>query len=478
MSTIQPVILSGGSGSRLWPISRSMRPKQLLALHGQQTMLQDTAARLAGFAIKTAAPIVVCNESHRFMVAEQLQNLAESPTIIVEPEGRNTAPAVCLAAVRAIENHDQSGQMPLLLVMPADHVIQRPQKFHDALEAAIPAAAAGNLITFGIVPTYPSTGYGYIELQQGGESPGPVRSFVEKPDLATAKKYVEGGRHFWNSGIFLFRADTYLDGLNEFEPGIVAACRNAINHAADLVDFVRPDAEAFLASPADSIDYALMEKTTKAMMIPMDAGWSDVGSWSALHEIADKDQSGNTTDGDIQLVDCKDSFVIGQSRLVTAVGVENLVIVETKDAVTVVNKHQSESVKELVDQLKSADREEVALGREVFRPWGSYDCLDEDDGFQVKRLIVNPGAVLSLQLHHKRAEHWIVVRGTARITLNDDEFDLTVNESTYIPIGARHRIANPGDEPVHIIEVQCGSYLGEDDIVRFEDQYGREGTTN
>lgn len=451
-----------------------MYPKQLLALTGEQTMLQDTVSRLNGLPGLADKPVVVCNEAHRFLVAGQLAALGVSGDILLEPAGRNTAPAIALAALYVLDRHPDDAAS--LLVMPADHVIQKPAAFHAAVEAGMSATGEGSLVTFGIVPTSAHTGYGYIEAQAETPAAAPVISFVEKPDLDTATAYVEGGRHFWNSGMFLFRADSYLEQLERFAPKVLAACRAAMAGAANDPDFVRPDREQFLACPADSIDYAVMEKTDRAMMVPLDAGWSDVGSWSALHEISDQDAEGNCTIGDTIVRGCNDSYISSESRLVAAVGLDDVVVVETKDAVLVVDRLRSQDVKGLVDELNTADREESSLHRQVFRPWGSYDSVDAADGFQVKRLVVNPGAVLSLQKHEHRAEHWVVVRGTATITLNDDVFDLGVNESTHIPVGATHRIANHGTEPVHIIEVQCGDYLGEDDIVRIQDEYGREGT--
>jgi mannose-1-phosphate guanylyltransferase / mannose-6-phosphate isomerase len=478
MTAIQPVILSGGSGTRLWPASRSMYPKQLLPLTGERTMLQETALRLSGKANVAEGTLVICNDAHRFLVAEQLREIDLRATIVLEPEGRNTAPAAALAALIAEREAKANGggEPPLLLVMPADHVIEDNDAFIAALAAGEAAAADGQLVTFGIVPAYPNTGYGYIEADVHEVKAVPILSFVEKPDKKTAVKLLETNRFFWNSGIFLFRADTYLDELTTFAPEIVDACRRSIEGAAGGADFLRPDADAFRASPADSIDYAVMEKTERAAMVPLTAGWSDVGSWSALHDVSPKDADGNSVTGDVVMHDCRQSYIRGQSRLVAAVGLENVVVVEDKDAVLVASKDKAQDVKQLVDQLKRQGREETKLHRQVFRPWGSYDSIDSADGFQVKRLIVNPGAVLSLQKHAQRAEHWVVVRGKARITRDDDEFDLGVNESTYIPIGTVHRIANPFDEPVHIIEVQCGEYLGEDDIVRLEDKYGRQGT--
>ncbi len=473
MSKILPVILSGGAGTRLWPASRSMYPKQLLPLvDGKTTMLQDTAKRIAGMPGLATECLVICNETHRFLVAEQLRAIDQEARIILEPEGRNTAPAVALAGFLAAESDANT----LLLVMPADHVIKDIKAFRAALTTAVSAAEQGKLVTFGIVPTRPETGFGYVKATPQGDAAVPVMSFVEKPDLKTAKQYVSGGEHFWNSGMFLFTASTYLDALKRHAPDIHKACHASVAKRVDGADFVHPDAEAFLKSPSDSIDYAVMEKTDAAMMVPLDAGWSDVGSWAALHDVREQDDAGNTIDGDVLTYDCKGTFIQAESRLVTAVGLEDVIIIETKDSTLVTSKAKSQDVKQLVDELRAQGREETSLHRQVFRPWGSYDSLENMDGWQVKRLIVNPGAVLSLQKHARRAEHWVVVRGKARVTRNDDVFDLGVNDSTYIAVGDIHRIANPFDEPVHIIEVQCGDYLGEDDIVRLEDNYGREGT--
>jgi len=474
MPEILPVILSGGSGTRLWPASRSMYPKQLLPLvTGKTTMLQDTVLRLEGLANVAPECLVICNEAHRFLVAEQLLEIDKPARIVLEPEGRNTAPAVALAAFLAADEDVDS----LLLVMPADHVILDNAAFQTAIGQGVKAAETGKLVTFGIVPTGPETGYGYIKAKPDGDAAVPVESFVEKPDLETAQHYVEGGEHFWNSGMFLFRAASYLDALKEFAPDMYSACQRSIKECVKGDDFVRPDADAFLASPSDSIDYAVMEKTDAAMMVPLDAGWSDVGSWAALHEVRESDADGNTIDGDVIVHDCKNAFIQAENQLVAVVGLDDVIVIQTKDSTLVASKSSAQDVKHIVDQLKGQDRTETELHRQVFRPWGSYDSIDGDDGFQVKRLIVNPGAVLSLQKHAQRAEHWVVVRGKAQITRNDDVFELGVNESTYIAIGDVHRIANPFDEPVHIIEVQCGDYLGEDDIVRLEDNYGREGTT-
>jgi mannose-1-phosphate guanylyltransferase/mannose-6-phosphate isomerase len=453
-----------------------MYPKQLLSLIGDKTMLQQTASRVSVGNPDAADAIIVCNEAHRFLVAEQIRAIGQSGTVVLEPEGRNTAPAVAVAAIVALKNSGADADAPLLLVMPADHVIQENDKFIAAIEQGKAAASSGKFVLFGIVPTSAHTGYGYIEADITGENAAPIKSFIEKPDEDNAAKMIDSNGFYWNAGIFLFRADSYLEELAKFSPDMVLACRKSIDMAAMDTDFVRPDADAFLACPNDSIDYAVMEKTDKAMVIPLDAGWNDVGSWAELHNVSSKDEHGNAISGDVVTHDCKDSFISGSSRLVTVVGLDNVVVVEDKDSVLVVAKDRAQDVKFLVDALKAQNREETKLHRQVFRPWGSYDGLDAEDGFQVKRLIVKPGAVLSLQKHAQRAEHWIVVKGKARITLDEKEFDLGVNESTYIPIGAVHRIANPFDELVHIIEVQCGDYLGEDDIVRLEDNYGREGT--
>lgn len=473
MSGIQPVILSGGAGTRLWPASRAMFPKQLLPLSGERTMLQETVLRTLGADGLADEAMVVCNEAHRFLVAEQIRALGAEARIVVEPEGRNTAPAIALAALLLLEDAKDT---PLMLVMPADHVIDDRAAFLEAVRIGAKAAQDGKLVTFGVVPTYPHTGYGYIESSARRLEAAPIEAFIEKPSQKAAVQLLETNRVFWNAGIFLFRADTYLEELGRREPKMVAACRTSIEKARRETDFIWPEAEAFKACPANSIDYAVMEKTDHAAMVPLVAGWSDVGDWSALHDVSPKDEDGNTVDGDVIAMDCRNSYIRGGSRLVTAVGVKNLVIVEDKDSVLVTRRDKSQDVKQLVEELKRLGREETRLHRQVFRPWGSYDSIDAEDGFQVKRLIVNPGAVLSLQKHAHRAEHWVCVRGTARITRNDEEFDLKPNESTYIAIGDVHRIANPGDEPAHIIEVQCGDYLGEDDIVRLEDNYGREGT--
>ena len=468
MSKLQPVLLSGGSGTRLWPLSREAYPKQFLPLVGDDTMLQATWRRVADVA--GAAPIVVANEEHRFLVAEQLRQIgAPKPDILLEPMGRNTAPAIALAALQAM--HD--GEDPLLLVLPSDHVVADAGAFRKAVREAATAAEGGALVTFGILPSAPETGFGYIEAEHAGsDGVRKVRRFVEKPDAATAQRYLDDGGYYWNSGMFLFRASVLLAQLERFRPDIVATCRESFAAAKRDGDFIRVDREAFARCPSDSIDYAVMEKTDAAMVLPVDIGWNDVGSWSALWDVAERDESGNAHHGDVIAVDSRNSYAYAR-RLVALVGVDDLVVVETDDAVLVARKDRVQQVKDVVSQLKAAQRTQAALHREVHRPWGSYDSVDVGDGFQVKRIKVKPGAALSLQSHNKRAEHWIVVRGTARVTRNNDVFELFANQSTYIPIGAKHRLENPGDEVLELIEVQSGAYLGEDDIVRYEDVYGR-----
>ena len=468
MTPIVPVILSGGSGTRLWPLSREAYPKQFLPLVGDDTMLQATWKRVASIA--GAAPIVVANQEHRFMAAEQLRECKVLPqALILEPVGRNTAPAIAIAALQALAG----GNDALLLVLPSDHVVRNEAAFHAAVKQAAVAAEAGKLVTFGIVPTAPETGYGYIKAATG-EGVRAVDRFVEKPDQATAEKYVVSGEYYWNSGMFLFKASRYLKELETLQPAILAACRAALDKAARDNDFIRLDAEAFAASPNDSIDYAVMEKTADAAVVPLDAGWNDVGSWSALWEVSDKDADGNACHGDVIALDCKDSYAYG-NRLIAMVGLQDVVVVETDDAVFVGHKDRVQDVKEIVGQIKRDGRSEAAAHRKVYRPWGAYDSIDNGARFQVKRITVKPGATLSLQMHHHRAEHWIVVSGTAEVTRGDEVILLSENQSTYIPLGVTHRLKNPGKLPLELIEVQSGSYLGEDDIVRFEDQYGRAG---
>jgi len=474
---IVPVILSGGAGTRLWPLSREGYPKQFLPLVGERTMIQETALRAVGLP-EVTGPIVVCNEAHRFLVAEQLRACGTDPrAILLEPAGRNTAPAVAVAALAALAR-SESGEEPLLLVLPADHVIADIVAFHRAVASAARAGREGRLVTFGIVPTHAETGFGYIR-QAGREGEvRPVAEFVEKPDAERARAFVASGDYFWNSGMFLLPAQAYLDELGRLDPAMLASCRKAFESAVSDLDFVRLDKAAFEACRADSIDYAVMEKTKLASVVPLAAGWSDVGSFSALHDALKPDSSGNVTHGDVVAEEATNCLLYSTDRLVAAVGLEGHVVIETKDAVLVAPKSRVQEVKQLVDRLKKAGRSEPALHREVFRPWGSYDSIDAGPRFQVKRLTVKPGAKLSLQKHAQRAEHWVVVKGTARITRDDEVFDLGENESTYIPIGAVHRIENPGTETVQIIEVQSGGYLGEDDIVRLDDTYGRKGRTD
>ena len=472
-----PVILSGGSGTRLWPLSRARFPKQFLPLIGQQTMLQQTLARLEGLE-DVARPMVVCNEEHRFIVAEQLRQMdGTEGDIILEPVGRNTAPAIAVAALRALADDEEA----ILLVMAADHAIENVGVFHHAIQSGLDAARDGALVTFGIVPTHAETGYGYIRAVSaaGHTQTAPVamsiEAFVEKPDLHTAKDYVASGHYFWNSGMFMFKAAAYLAELESFAPEIVRCCRQALAGAKADLDFLRLGKEAFSASPDVSIDYAVMEHTRRAMVVPMNAGWSDVGSWSAVWQVSEKDEDGNACKGDVLLQDASDNYVHGSHRLVSLLGVQDLVVIDTHDAVMVAHKNSVQDVKKLVDRLKQTNRSEATLHREVFRPWGSYDSIDNGTRHQVKRITVKPGARLSLQMHHHRAEHWIVVSGTARIRNGDQELLLTENQSTYIPLGTIHSLENPGKIPLELIEVQSGPYLGEDDIVRFEDQYGRCG---
>ena len=464
-----PVILCGGTGSRLWPLSREAYPKQFLPLAGSQTMLQATALRLDGLA-NVQAPILVCNETHRFAAAEQLQEVDRAPqSILLEPCARNTAPAIALAALAAVE----AGEDPLLLVLPADHVVADTEGFREAVSAATGLAESGHLVTFGIVPTSPETGYGYIRSGDPVGDGWKVAEFVEKPDLATAEKYLASGEYNWNSGMFLFRASRYLEELAQHHPDMLEACRAAFAGAARDLDFTRIDADAFSRCPSDSVDYAVMEKTESAAVVPMQAGWSDVGSWSALWELAERDDNDNLLRGDVLAEDASGCLVHGGDRLVGILGVQDLVVVDTDDALMVADKSRVQEVKTLVQRLKASQRSEAENHRKVFRPWGYYDSIDAGPRFQVKRIVVKPGCQLSLQMHHHRAEHWIVVRGTAKVTRGEDQILLTENESTFIPLGVVHRLENPGSIPLELIEVQSGSYLGEDDIVRIEDQYGR-----
>ncbi|KRG66262.1 mannose-1-phosphate guanyltransferase [Stenotrophomonas humi] len=466
MSPILPVILSGGSGTRLWPLSREAYPKQFLQLSGTHSMLQSTWLRVADVA--ALPPIVVANEAHRFVAAEQLQQVGTTPSaILLEPIGRNTAPAIAAAALEARRNGDD----PLLLVLPSDHLIRNVEHFHQAITLAATVAEQGKLVTFGIQPTAPETGYGYIKAT-AGEGPRAIERFVEKPDLATAEAYVASGEYYWNSGMFLFRASRYLEELERLQPQILAACRASWDKARRDSDFIRLDADAFAASPSDSIDYAVMEKTSDAAVVPLDVGWSDVGSWTALRDVSEQDADGNAHNGDVIAIDCRNTFAYGE-RLIAMVGLDDVIVVETDDAVLVGRSDRMQEVKDVVARLKADGRSEATWHRKVYRPWGAYDSIDHGERFQVKRITVKPGGTLSLQMHHHRAEHWIVVSGTAEVTRGDEVLLLAENQSTYIPLGVTHRLRNPGKLPLELIEVQSGSYLGEDDIVRFEDTYGR-----
>ncbi|MBP6700694.1 MAG: mannose-1-phosphate guanylyltransferase/mannose-6-phosphate isomerase [Halioglobus sp.] len=466
---LTPVLLSGGVGSRLWPVSRETHPKQFLPLASELSMLQETLRRTSG--LEEGPPLVVCNEEHRFMVAEQLRQVnIKAGALILEPQGRNTAPAVALAAIQALKADPEA----LLLVLPADHLMQDVGAFARAVGQAVPLAAQGRMMTFGVVPSSPETGYGYIKCGAALDAElYDLERFVEKPDAATAQAYLDSGNYLWNSGMFLLRAATYLEQLGKHAPGILGHCREAMAGAIADMDFVRPAAGAFLACPSDSIDYAVMEKTDVGGVVSLDCGWSDVGAWSALWEVAERDSSGNVCKGDVMLESCSGSYFRSDSRLVAGIGVTDLVVVETADAVLVADRARVQDVKLIVNRLKQQRRPEVSQHRRVYRPWGSYESLVSAQRFQVKRIVVNPGQTLSLQMHHHRAEHWIVVHGTAEVTCEDKVFMLGEDESTYIPLGHKHRLANPGRIPLELIEVQSGAYLGEDDIVRYEDVYGR-----
>ncbi len=471
-NNIIPVIMCGGSGTRLWPLSRAQFPKQFLPLVNDTSMLQDTLARLPS---EHQAPVFICNEDHRFLVAEQVkQTSSTKSTILLEPKGRNTAPAVALAALNALTDNEDA----LLLVLAADHVIKETDKFHQAVSVATVAAAQGKLVTFGIVPTHAETGYGYI--QKGSTERGQqesdiyqVANFVEKPNIETAQGYLNSGDYLWNSGMFLFKASRYLEELAKHRGDILDKCQQAMKGVEQDLDFLRPSKADFLACASESIDYAVMEKTEDAVVVPLDAGWSDVGSYSALWEVCQQDDQHNVIKGDVIAHDTSNSYIHSQNKLIATLGVDNLVVIDTPDAVLIANKDKVQNVKEIVNELKAQQRSESTIHREVYRPWGKYDSVDNGERFQVKRITVNPGAKLSVQMHHHRAEHWIVVSGTAKVTLDAETILLSENQSTYIPIGVVHALENPGKLPLEMIEVQSGSYLGEDDIVRFEDKYGR-----
>ncbi|AAZ27214.1 mannose-1-phosphate guanylyltransferase/mannose-6-phosphate isomerase [Colwellia psychrerythraea] len=466
--SIFPAIMCGGSGTRLWPLSRALFPKQFLPLVNDTSMLQDTLLRLPE---NSKEAVFICNEEHRFLVAEQVRQLSSSQgTILLEPEGRNTAPAVALAAINALEKDKGA----LLLVLAADHVIQDTAAFHQAVEQASIVAQQGKLVTFGIVPTHAETGYGYIKkgnVQSSGTFD--VAEFVEKPKQDIADEYLASGDYLWNSGMFLFKASRYLEELAKHRGDILENCQRAMKGVEQDLDFMRPNKADFLACASESIDYAVMEKTDSAVVIPLDAGWSDVGSYSALWEVCQQDDDKNVLKGDVIAQQTTNSYIHSQNKLIATVGVDNLVIIDTPDAVLVANKDKVQEVKQIVEQLKADKRSEAVLHREAYRPWGKYDCIDTGERFQVKRITVKPGAKLSVQMHHHRAEHWIIVSGTAKVTIDEKVVLLTENQSAYIPVGAVHALENPGKLPLEMIEVQSGSYLGEDDIVRFEDKYGR-----
>lgn len=461
-----PVILSGGSGTRLWPLSRGQYPKQFLPLVSEKTMIQETMLRLSGLA-GLQPPIAVCNEDHRFMMAEQMWEIGIKPAaIILEPMGKNTAPAVAIAAL-SVDPED------VLMILPADHVIVDHDSFRQAAIVAESLARQDRLVTFGIVPTGPETGYGYIKSAGEGEGAFAVEAFVEKPDKATAEHYLASGDFFWNSGMFVFKAGSYLDELAKFNPEMLRFCREALQGAQRDLDFTRLDKAAFSACPSDSIDYAVMEKTDRAVMVPLDVGWNDVGSWAALWDVTRKDAAGNAVFGDVLTFETENSYLYSKDKLVAAIGVRDLVVVETDDALLVAAKDKVQAVKEIVAELKQQRRKEADAHRKVYRPWGHYDSVDNGERHQTKRIVVKPGAKLSLQKHHHRAEHWIVVKGTALVTKGEQQILLSENESIYIPLGTVHCLENPGVIALEMVEVQSGSYLGEDDIVRFQDQYGR-----
>ena len=483
MSTVLPVILAGGSGTRLWPLSRALYPKQFLALTGDHTLFQEAVSRVMDIAddeIQVLAPCVVGNEEHRFMVLDQLRDVRINPAaVLLEPTGRNTAPAITLAALFASQNSAANGDDLILVVSPADHAVLDTAAFTQAMHIAVKAAEGGDIVTLGIVPDRPEIGYGYIHAA-GSSSVNPVTAFVEKPDLDTARRYLEAGGYYWNSGMFVLRASVWLRALKRFRPDIAESTEVAWSKRSEDASFVRPDKQSFMSVPSESIDYAVMEKCPAekdagftVRMVPLDAGWTDLGAWDAVWQVSERDERGNASHGDAIIENSRNTFVHASSRLVSTIGVDNIIVVETPDAVLVAQREQSQDVKKIVGALEKASRSEGILHRRVHRPWGWYDSIDSGPRFQVKRIMVKPKASLSLQMHHHRAEHWIVVSGTAEVTCGQKKIMLTENQSTYIPLGEVHRLANPGTIPLEIIEVQSGSYLGEDDIVRFEDTYGR-----
>ncbi|MFV8421770.1 mannose-1-phosphate guanylyltransferase/mannose-6-phosphate isomerase [Vibrio parahaemolyticus] len=465
--TITPVIMAGGTGSRLWPMSRALHPKQFLRLTSEYSMLQETALRVGG--VTQQNNIVICNEDHRFLAAEQLREIDRLGNIILEPVGKNTAPAIALAAFQLSQTDPEA----LMLVLAADHVIQDRLAFEKSVLAAQLAAEKGKMVTFGIVPTHAETGYGYIRRGGKVDEGFEVERFVEKPSKELALQYVEAGDYYWNSGMFMFKASRYLEELKLHRPDIYSVCEQAMKTTTGDLDFTRISEDIFNECPSDSIDYAVMEKTQDAVVIPLDAQWSDVGAWSALWDISEKDSAGNVLKGDVIVHNSTNSYFNAEQKMIAAVGVDNLVVIETKDAVLVANKDQVQDVKEIVEHLKSNGRTEHHIHREVYRPWGKYDSIDYGKRDQVKRITVNPGEKLSIQMHHHRSEHWIVVAGTAKVTNGEQTILVSEDQSTYIPLGTIHALENPGKIPLEMIEVQTGSYLGEDDIVRFEDRYGR-----
>lgn len=467
LKNIVPVILCGGSGTRLWPKSRKKLPKQLLCLTGEHTMLQQTLLRVTDY----GTPVIICNEEYRFIVAQQAHEIGIEVSIIVEPIGRNTAPAIAFAALYELKKNKN----PNLLILPADHLLDDVQQFHSAIKYGIEKCEEGGLVSFGIVPESPETGYGYIKMERTEDkSVGKIDKFVEKPSLDVAKEYLASGDYYWNAGMFLFQAKTYMDELSSYAQEIANNSAEAMNLAEKDRDFIRLRSDTVNKIPSDSVDYAVMENTKNGYVVPLKCGWSDVGSWLSLWQALDKDDRGNVALGDVILEDCEDSLVMGEDHLVTAIGIRDLIIVDTKNAVMVASKDRSQEVKALVEKIQHAGRNEHISHREVVRPWGKYDSIGNGERFQVKKITVNPGASLSLQMHHHRAEHWVVVSGTATVHRDEEEFILSENESIYIPVGSKHRLTNPGLLPLEIIEVQSGSYLGEDDIIRFDDNYGRQ----
>ncbi len=465
-----PVILAGGSGTRLWPLSRSLYPKQFLKLNSDKSLLQNTIDRAS--VACDGQLIVVCNEDHRFLTAEQMRETGHDGVIMLEPCARNTAPAIALAALHAIKQHKDA----TITVLAADHVISDIQQFTVHVEEALNCSRDGALVTFGVVPDRPETGYGYIKAASDGISD--IASFEEKPDAETAKRYVDSGDYYWNSGMFVFKASSYLDALKKHAPQILASCATAYESATEDLDFIRVDTEAFAECESISVDYAVMEKADNAMVVPFTAGWSDIGSWDAVHGICEKDENGNASTGDAMLVDSENCYINASTRLVAALGLQNISIIETSDCILVAHNDHAQDAKKIAIMLKEAGRNEADTHTKCYRPWGSYQTINLGQRFQVKRITVKPGAKLSLQKHHHRAEHWVVVEGTAIVTCDDKEIMLTENQSTYLPLGATHRLDNPGKIPLELIEVQSGSYLGEDDIVRFDDVYGRSGRSD